>query len=158
MVLALLSGPRPALRLSLAVLAVLACLLGSQASAFASGVALDHDTSGYHYDVEANAAQVHTGGSFTSALHTVDRQGGVKPSGVTASHVCDSSHSFVAPNTPTVSFSRDRAPGIAGVFDEAVSNGAPTKLTRVDAATRDANRRAALRGQRPAPAGQSLDE
>jgi hypothetical protein len=38
------------------------------------------------------------------------------------------------------------------------ANGAPTRLTRANAATRDANRRAALRGQSPAPAGQSLDE
>lgn len=55
-------------------------------------------------------------------------------------------------------FSRGRAPGIAQNFDDAVANRAPTRLTRVDAATRDANRRAALRGQPPAPAGQSLDE
>ena len=68
-----------------------------------------------------------------------------------------------APNTagggvPSVVFSRSRAPGIAQNFDDAVANWAPTRLTRVDAATRDANRRAALRGQAPAPAGQSLDE
>ena len=68
-----------------------------------------------------------------------------------------------APNTagggvPSVVFSRSRGPGIAQNFDDAVANGAPTRLTRVDAATRDANRRAALRGQSPAPAGQSLDE
>lgn len=55
-------------------------------------------------------------------------------------------------------FSRSRAPGIADNFDNAVANGAPTRLTRVDVAARDANRRAALRGQPPAPAGQSLDE
>jgi hypothetical protein len=59
---------------------------------------------------------------------------------------------------PTVVFSRSRAPGIAGNFDDAVSNGAPTQLTRVSAAARDANRAAALRGLPPAPAGQSLDE
>lgn len=63
-----------------------------------------------------------------------------------------------ANNVPTVVFSRSRAPGIAGNFDNAVANGAPTRLTRVDAAARDANRRAALRGQSPAPAGQLLDE
>ena len=63
-----------------------------------------------------------------------------------------------AKDVPTVVFSRSKGPGIAQNFDDAVANGAPTRLTRVDAATRDANRRAALRGQRPAPAGQSLDE
>lgn len=63
-----------------------------------------------------------------------------------------------ASNVPTVVFSRSRAPGIAQNFDDAVAHGAPTRLTRVDAAARDANRRAALRGQSPAPAGQSLDE
>lgn len=61
-------------------------------------------------------------------------------------------------NVPTVTFSSSRAPGIKQNFDNAVANGAPTQLNRVDAATRDANRRAALRGQAPAPAGQSLDE
>lgn len=59
---------------------------------------------------------------------------------------------------PTVVFSRSRAPGIAGTFGDAVANGAPTQLNRVGTAARDANRRAALRGQSPAPAGQSLDE
>ncbi|MFV0462665.1 MAG: NucA/NucB deoxyribonuclease domain-containing protein [Nostocoides sp.] len=59
---------------------------------------------------------------------------------------------------PTVVFSRSRAPGIAGTFDDAVANGAPTQLSRVGTAARDANRRAALRGQSPAPAGQSLDK
>jgi len=59
---------------------------------------------------------------------------------------------------PTVVFSRSRAPGIAGTFDDAVANGAPTQLNRVGTAARDANRRAALRGQSPAPAGQSLDD
>lgn len=59
---------------------------------------------------------------------------------------------------PTVVFSRSRAPGIAGTFDDAVADGAPTQLNRVTGAARDANRRAALRGQSPAPAGQSLDE
>lgn len=59
---------------------------------------------------------------------------------------------------PAVVFSRSRAPGIASTFDTAVANGAPTRLNRVTGAARDANRRAALRGQPPAPAGQSLDE
>lgn len=63
-----------------------------------------------------------------------------------------------ASEVPTVVFSRSRAPGIAGTFDDAVANGAPTQLNRVGSAARDANRRAALRGQSPAPAGQSLDE
>ena len=63
-----------------------------------------------------------------------------------------------AADVPTVVFSRSRAPGIAQNFDDAVANGAPTQLNRVSAAARDANRRAALRGQSPAPAGQSLDE
>lgn len=61
-------------------------------------------------------------------------------------------------NVPTVVFSRSRAPGIAGTFDDAVAGGAPTRLNRVTGAARDANRRAALRGHAPAPAGQSLDE
>lgn len=59
---------------------------------------------------------------------------------------------------PTVVFSRSGAPGFAGTFDDAVANGAPTQLNRVGTAARDANRRAAMRGQSPAPAGQSLDE
>lgn len=63
-----------------------------------------------------------------------------------------------AGDVPTVVFSRSRAPGIADNFDNAVANGAPTRLDRVSGAVRDANRRAALRGQAPAPAGQSLDE
>ena len=63
-----------------------------------------------------------------------------------------------AAGVPTVTFSRSRAPGLAQNFDDAVTNGAPTRLNRVDAATRDANRRAALRGKPSAPAGQSLDE
>lgn len=63
-----------------------------------------------------------------------------------------------AANIPTVVFSCSRAPGLAQNFDNAVANGAPTQLDRVGAAARDANRRAALRGQSPAPAGQSLDE
>jgi hypothetical protein len=63
-----------------------------------------------------------------------------------------------AEDVPTVVFSRSRAPGLADNFDNAVADGAPTRLDRVGAAARDANRRAALRGQPPAPAGQSLDE
>lgn len=59
---------------------------------------------------------------------------------------------------PTVVFSRSRAPGIARNFDNAVANGAPTRLTRVGDAARKANRRAALRGQGRPAAGQSLDE
>jgi len=59
---------------------------------------------------------------------------------------------------PTVIFSRSRAPWLEQNFLNAVENGAPTKLNRVSAAARDANRRAALRGQPSAPAGQSLDE
>lgn len=64
----------------------------------------------------------------------------------------------VGADLPTVTFSRDRAPGIAGTYDEAVAGGAPTTLTRVDADTRDANRDAALEGIPKAPKGQSLDE
>ncbi|WP_342766652.1 polymorphic toxin-type HINT domain-containing protein [Xylanimonas oleitrophica] len=71
-------------------------------------------------------------------------------------HNCDAANA--APKVPTVVFSRSRAPGIANTFDTAVANGAPTRLNRVTGAARDANRRAALRGQPPAPAGQSLDE
>ncbi|MDQ6719298.1 MAG: DNRLRE domain-containing protein [Candidatus Dormibacteraeota bacterium] len=60
---------------------------------------------------------------------------------------------------PTVVFSRSRAPGLATNFDRAVAAGKPTTVNRVlSKAQRDANRRAALRGQQPAPAGQSLDE
>ena len=44
------------------------------------------------------------------------------------------------------------APGIAQNFDEAVADGTQTRLTRVDVATHDANRRAALRGQSPSAA------
>jgi hypothetical protein len=63
-----------------------------------------------------------------------------------------------ADDIPTVLFSRSRGPGIASNFDNAVANGAPTRLTRVGDAMRKANRRDALRGQSRAPAGQSLDE
>lgn len=63
-----------------------------------------------------------------------------------------------ADDIPTVLFSRSRGPGIASNFDNAVANGAPTRLTRVGDAARNANRRDALRGQSRAPAGQSLDE
>lgn len=63
-----------------------------------------------------------------------------------------------AEDVPTVVFSRSRAPGIADNFDNAVADGAPTRLSRVDDAARRANRRDALRGQPRAPAGQSLDE
>ncbi len=59
---------------------------------------------------------------------------------------------------PTVTFSRGRAPGIAGTFDEAVAGGAPTTLTRVDALTKADNRTEALRDVPAAPDGQSLDE
>ena len=55
-------------------------------------------------------------------------------------------------------FSCSRGPGIASNFDNAVAYGAPTRLTRVGDAARNANRRDALRGQSRAPAGQSLDE
>jgi hypothetical protein len=58
----------------------------------------------------------------------------------------------------TVVFSRSAAPGLARNFDKAVADGAPTSLNRVSAAARDVNRRAALRGQEPPPAGMSLDE
>ncbi|WP_253854012.1 NucA/NucB deoxyribonuclease domain-containing protein [Prauserella alba] len=61
-------------------------------------------------------------------------------------------------NVPTVTFSRSRAPGIAQNFDNAVANGAPTRLTRVGDAESKANRRSALRGRARPPAGQSLDE
>ena len=67
---ALLSRLRPGPRLSLSVLAVLAGLLGSQASAFASAEAPNYDRSGYRYDVEANTDQVDTDGSRTSARRT----------------------------------------------------------------------------------------
>jgi RHS repeat-associated protein len=64
-----------------------------------------------------------------------------------------------AAEIPTVVFSRSRAPGIASTFDAAVADGAPTTLNRTqDRALMRANRRDALRGQRAAPAGQSLDE
>jgi RHS repeat-associated protein len=62
------------------------------------------------------------------------------------------------PHVPTVAFSRTKAPNIAANFDNAVANGAPTRLTRVDKATRNQNRRDALRRQPRPPAGQSLDE
>jgi RHS repeat-associated protein len=63
-----------------------------------------------------------------------------------------------AARVPTVVFSRHRAPGLAQNFDDAVALGAPTRLNRASTAVRDANRRAALRTQAPARAGQSLDE
>lgn len=63
-----------------------------------------------------------------------------------------------ADDLPTVTFSRERAPEICANIDDAVANGAPTELTRTDSVTRDANRRAALRGREPAQTGFSLDE
>jgi hypothetical protein len=63
-----------------------------------------------------------------------------------------------AGHVPKVTFSRAKGPGLGKNFDNAVAAGEPTRLTKVSAAARDANRRAALRGQPPAPAGQSLDE
>ena len=59
---------------------------------------------------------------------------------------------------PTAEFSRSLAPGLARNFDAWRATGEPTRLNRVSAAVRDANRRAALRGQKPAPPGMSLDE
>lgn len=59
---------------------------------------------------------------------------------------------------PTVTFSRAKAPGLAQNFDNATANGAPSTLNRASAAVRDANRDVALRGQRRAPEGMSLDE
>ena len=59
---------------------------------------------------------------------------------------------------PTVEFSRTRAPNIGNNFDNAVANGAPTRLNRTTTRQRDRNRRDALRGQPPAGPGQSLDE
>lgn len=64
-----------------------------------------------------------------------------------------------ASSVPTVTFSRARAPNIAANFDNAVAGGAPTRLTKIeDLAQQRRNRREALRGHEPAPAGQSLDE
>jgi hypothetical protein len=60
---------------------------------------------------------------------------------------------------PTVVFSRAKAPEIGKNFDEAVNDGHPTTLNRVTSKiARRANRRDALAGHTPAPAGQSLDE
>lgn len=70
----------------------------------------------------------------------------------------DSPHVSSAPEVPTVTFSRSKAPGIAKTFDDAVADGAPTQLTRVSSNEARANRREALRGHDRAPAGQSLDE
>jgi len=77
------------------------------------------------------------------------RSGAVTPAGSATSS---------AGQPPTVAFSRDRAPGIADNFDDAVANGKPTTLTRAGTRTAKDNRRAALKGQEAAPAGQSLDE
>lgn len=64
-----------------------------------------------------------------------------------------------ADSLPTVAFSRARAPYIAGNFDEAVARGHPTTLTKVEGRSlHRQQRREALRGQPPAPAGHSLDE
>ena len=63
-----------------------------------------------------------------------------------------------AAEVPAVVFSRSRAPGIAPNFDEAVAEGAPTQLNRVNQTAKAANRRAALGGEPQPPAGQSLDE
>lgn len=67
--------------------------------------------------------------------------------------------SLATKDVPEVVFSRSKAPEIAKNFDEAVENGAPTTLNRIESRSAiRANRREALRGQ-PAPrAGQSLDE
>ncbi|WP_375504200.1 NucA/NucB deoxyribonuclease domain-containing protein [uncultured Jatrophihabitans sp.] len=59
--------------------------------------------------------------------------------------------------TPEVTFSRVKAPAIAANFDDAVAQGPPTRLTRVDAAMKRMNRREAQRGVPRVP-GLSLDE
>ena len=93
-----MSRLRPGPRLFVVVLAVLTCLLGSQASALASAWADEYDTAGYLYDVEANIAQVETDAAGASAVRTVGRQGDAKPSVVSAWHRYAASHSFVAPS------------------------------------------------------------
>lgn len=135
--------------LLLAALAALAALLFGAGTASASGLP---------------AAQTRVGAISPAVSHVV---------GV-AEHIAAGQHWVRGPSqlrlvsghcvaaetadVPTVVFSRSRAPGIADNFDNAVADGGPTQLNRVSGAARDANRRAALRGQAPAPAGQSLDE
>lgn len=59
---------------------------------------------------------------------------------------------------PTYEVSRSRTPEIAKNTEDAIAKGKPTELERVDRATRDANRRDALKDQTPAGPGKSLDE
>lgn len=143
-----------ALALVAAAMAVAVSLLAAGPVAAAAG-ASHYDTAAYAYDAPALLSSPDTGASdargspsgpeVASSVSPVS----VRDRGVAANTAAD---------VPTVVFSRSRAPGIAQNFDDAVANGAPTQLNRVSAAARDANRRAALRGQSPAPAGQSLDE
>ena len=131
-------------------------LLGGTAPANAGS---HYDQRGFAYDGPSNT----TGIGIVSVGELAARP--VPSAAGAAGFLYDSSAYLIATNgtavaddVPTVVFSRGRAPGIAQNFDDAVANGAPTQLNRVDAAIRDANRRAALRGQPAAPAGQSLDE
>jgi RHS repeat-associated protein len=110
---------------------------------------------------EANAARstasnagrsVESGGAKSAAPKAVDT-GTSKAASSGSGKVAAS-----AKKVPTVKFSRTKGPNIGKVFDESVAKGAPTRLTRVTAKVRDANRRSALRGQAKAPSGQSLDE
>jgi len=107
---------------------------------------------GHAYDPPSSSTTPTTNGEGGAAGATTDSARGSRGEAVALRLV------VATEDVPTVVFSRSRAPGIADNFDNAVANGAPTRLDRVGAAARDANRRAALRGQSPAPAGQSLDE
>ncbi|MBT1004025.1 hypothetical protein KIH31_15670 [Paenarthrobacter sp. DKR-5] len=82
-------------------------------------------------------------------------------SGLTDTGLADAAETGLtqgAKEIPQVTFSRGRAPGLARNFDQAVSDGAPTRLNRVTGNARLQNRREALKGAERAPKGQSLDE
>lgn len=159
---------RDGFRAATRVLRLLGGLAAVAALAVALIVAVDGTTRTLSYDYEqahaAATSSVEVGAAGDEDVPASSRH--AKDDYDTAANLARTSarpgQEGLAPNTagggvPSVVFSRSRAPGIAQNFDDAVANGVSTRQTRADAAARDANRRAALRGQSPAPAGQSLD-
>jgi hypothetical protein len=108
----------------------LAALLGSggiRMAAAASPAAASTTTASGAYDRLA-----HTFAATSAGLELASASADV-PSEETPSTVATA---LAAEDVPTVVFSRSRAPGIAQNFDDAVENGAPTRLNRVGSAAR----------------------
>jgi RHS repeat-associated protein len=133
---------------------------GIGAGVGAGARALVNNTAGKAVTAAASKAGVAEANAVRSAGTSAVSSAGSKAvsSGATKAATGGAKVASAAKKVPTVTFSRGRAPGLGQNFDDAVAKGAPTQLTRVGNAARNANRRAALRGQPRAPAGQSLDE